>query len=198
MRNFTRFVFIFLILFAGCKQTNFNDPTVKIETNFGNIFVELYPEKAPKTVAAFLSYVGSGLYKEASFYRILKKEDQPSSSFKSELIQGGIWQTKPRELQSLKGIPHENTNVSGLLHEDGMISMARTDTGTATSEFFIVISKQKAYDYGGAANADGQGFAAFGKVVKGMDVVRSIHRQPNDETSFVHPVEITNITKVSD
>ena len=80
------------ILFASCisfschPKKNYKEPTVKIETNFGDIIVELYPEKAPKTVTAFLSYIDSGYYKNGSFYRVLKAEDQPSSSFKSDLI----------------------------------------------------------------------------------------------------------------
>lgn len=192
-----------ILLFAGlisciisCSQQKFRDPTVKIETNFGDIYVELYPDKAPKTVAAFLSYVDSGLYKGGSFYRVLKKEDQPSNSFKSELIQGGIWQTKSKQQLAIPGIPHETTQQSGVMHEDGTISLARTDPGTASTEFFIVIGKQPAYDYGGAANPDGQGFAAFGRVVKGMEYVKQIHDQPDNETSFTPPIEITNIVRM--
>ncbi len=190
------FLLLFSCLFAACTQTKYKEPTVKIETNFGDIIVELYPEKAPKTVAAFLSYVDSGYYKESSFYRVLKEEDQPSIAFKSELIQGGIWGIKNKLLASLKGIPHENTNETGILHKDGTISLARGDTGTATSEFFICVGDQPAYDYGGAANADKQGFATFGKVIKGMEYVRQIHSQPDNNTSFLPPIEIMNIVRL--
>lgn len=190
------FLLLFSCLFAACTQTKYKEPTVKIETNFGDIIVELYPEKAPQTVAAFLSYVDSGYYKESSFYRVLKEEDQPSIAFKSELVQGGIWGIKNKLLASLKGIPHESTNETGLLHKDGAISLARSDTGTATSEFFICVGDQPAYDYGGAANADKQGFAAFGKVIKGMEYVRQIHSQPDNNTSFLPPIEIMNIVRL--
>lgn len=183
--------------YFSCKQKkNYKEPTVKIETNYGDIIVELYPEKAPKTVAAFLAYVDSGYYKDGSFYRVLKAEDQPSSSFKSDLIQGGIWETKNKMQIKLPGIPHETTKQTGILHKDGTISMARLAPGTASTEFFIVIGDQPAYDYGGDANADGQGFAAFGRVIEGMDVVKDIHKQPDNETNFTPPISIKNIVRL--
>ena len=74
--------------------------------------------------------------------------------------------------------------------------MARTTPGTASSEFFICVGDQPAYDYGGDANPDRQGFAAFGKVFKGMDIVRKIHQQPDNEESFYPLIEITDIKRV--
>jgi len=191
-----------IILLAGvftilsCTHKKYNEPTVKIKTNFGDIIVELYPKKAPKTVAAFLSYVDSGYYKNASFYRVLKEEDQPSNAFKSNLIQGGIWKSNYKKQVSLAGIPHETTKETGVLHKDGAISLARTAPGTANTEFFIVIGDQPAYDYGGAANPDGQGFAAFGKVIDGMDVVKQIHQQPDNQTSFTPALAIMDIVRL--
>lgn len=195
-KTFRYFLLITTCLYISCTQTKYKQPTVKIETNFGDILVELYPEKAPKTVAAFLSYMDSGYYKGSSFYRVLKEEDQPSMSFKSELIQGGIWGTKNKLLASLIGIAHENTKQTGIQHTNGTISLARGDTGTATSEFFIVVGDQPAYDYGGDANQDKQGFAAFGKVIKGMEFVKQIHSQPDNQTSFLPPIEIINIIRL--
>ncbi len=185
----------FCILFS-CTQKVYKYPHVKIETQFGDIEVELYPDKAPKSVAAFLSYVDSGFYKSSSFYRVLKEENQPSASFKSELIQGGIWHTNYKKGISLTGIPHEPTNQTGILHKNGTISLARTAPGTASSEFFICIGDQPAYDFGGVANNDGLGYAAFGKVIKGMDIVRKIQQQPDYEESFDKPVEIFNIKRL--
>lgn len=191
------YVFYFLyLLFTSCSHTKYKNPHVIIETNFGNIEIELYPDKAPKSVAAFLSYIDSGLYKKSSFYRVLKEENQPSAAFKSELIQGGIWQTNYKKGISLKGIHHETTKQTGILHKNGTISLARTTPGTANSEFFICIGDQPAYDYGGKANQDGEGFAAFGKVFKGMEVVRKIYQQPDYEESFYPPVEIINIKRI--
>ena len=105
--------YIFILFFASCSHPKYKNPHVLIETNFGDIEVELYPGKAPKSVSAFLSYVDSGFYKKSSFYRVLKEENQPSASFKSELIQGGIWQTNYKKGVSLPGIPHEPTNKTG-------------------------------------------------------------------------------------
>ncbi|MEO6456405.1 MAG: peptidylprolyl isomerase [Ginsengibacter sp.] len=169
---------------------------MEIQTQFGDIQVELYPGKAPKSVAAFLSYVDSGLYKNSSFYRVLKEENQPSSSFKSELIQGGIWQSNNKKAVTLQGTPHETTRQSGILHLDGTISLARTTPGTATSEFFICVGDQPAYNFGENANADKLGYAAFGRVVTGMEVVRKIHSQPENGESFYPPVIILNIKRL--
>ena len=199
-----RRVIIFYVVLIGafnfsCHQKKtYKEPTVKIETNFGDIIVELYPEKAPKTVAAFLKYVDSGYYKDGSFYRVLKSEDQPSSSFKSNLIQGGIWQTKNKLQLSLPGLPLETTKETGLHHKDGTISLARLGPNTGSTEFFILIGNDvgKHYDYGGDANADGQGFAAFGQVIEGMDVVKQIHSQPDDETNFNPPIVINTIVRL--
>ena len=192
-----KYALLFLVyLLCSCAHTAYKYPRVKIETPDGDIEVELYPDKAPKTVAAFLSYVDSGLYKNSSFYRVLKQEDQPSNSFKAELIQGGIWQTNYKKGISLPGIPHEPTNKTGILHKNGTISLARTTPGSASSEFFICIGDQTSFDYGGEANPDKQGFAAFGKVVKGMNIVTSIHHKPSDDDSFDPPVPIFNITRM--
>ena len=198
MSKIIKALFFIVTCFSfSCNQKKtYKEPTVKIETNFGDIIVELYPEKAPKTVAAFLSYVDSGYYKNGSFYRVLKAADQPSSSFKSDLIQGGIWQTKNKMQIKLPGIPHETTKQTGLLHKDGTISMARLAPGTASTEFFIVIGDQPAYDYGGDANSDGQGFAAFGRVIDGMDVVKQIHEQPDNETNFTPVIKIIDIIRL--
>ena len=123
-------------IYSSCAHKRYKEPTIKIKTNFGDIIVELYPEKAPKTVAAFLSYVDSGYYKNGSFYRVLKEEDQPSNAFKSNLIQGGIWQTQYKKQAALPGIPHEPTSQTGILHKDGAISLARTAPGICQYRIF--------------------------------------------------------------
>ena len=196
-RSVKIFFLLGLISISSCKSTKkYTKPTIEIETNYGNIIVELYPGKAPQTVAAFLSYLDSGYYKKSSFYRVLKAEDQPSSSPKSDLIQGGIWQTNYKKQLALPGIPHETTQQTGILHTNGVISLARTKPGTANTEFFIVIGDQPAYDYGGNANPDHKGFAAFGKVIEGMDVVKQIHEQPDNETTFTPVIPIKNIKRL--
>ena len=189
------FCFIFLLLFS-CAHKKYKNPHVSIETQFGRIHVELFPDKAPKSVAAFLSNVDQGLYKNSSFYRVLKEENQPTSSFKTELIQGGIWETNNTKANNLKSIPHETTKQTGILHTNGTISLARTIPGSASSEFFICVGTQPAYDFGNSANPDRQGYAAFGKVVKGMDVLKKIHQQPENGEDFYPSVRILNIVRL--
>jgi len=177
----------------SCNNTHYQHPTVKIKTLFGDIYVELYPDKAPKSVAAFLANIDSGIYKDSKFYRVLKSEDQPSSADKVNLIQGGINYTHPEFIRSHMGIPLETTKESGLKHENGTISFARSTALSSPSEFFICIGNAPSYDYGGNGNQDGQGFAAFGKVIKGMGIVRKIHEQSSDGTTFTPPISIRNI-----
>ncbi len=186
-------LFFLVIILSNCSHHNYKDPHVIIKTKFGDIEIELYPGKAPKSAGAFLSYIDSGFYKGCLFYRVLKQENQPSAAFKTELIQGGIWQTK---IKNLTAIPHETTKQSGISHIDGTISLARTLPGTATTEFFICVGDQPAYDYGGDANPDKLGYAAFGKVMKGMNVVRKIHQQPENGESFSPAIDIINIVRL--
>ena len=188
-------LYLLCVLFA-CSSPEYKNPHIKIKTRLGNIEVELYPDKAPKTVAAFLSYVDSGYYKNASFYRILNLDNQQSDAVKAELIQGGLWRTNNKKSENLKGIPHETTQQTGILHKDGVISLARLEPGSATTEFFICIGNQPGFDFGGENNPDKQGYAAFGKVVKGLDVVRSIYRQPEDDQAFDPPVDIYDIVRL--
>ncbi len=185
----------FALSLAACSP-KYKDPHVEIRTRFGDIEVELYPSKAPKTAAAFLSYVDSGFYKKGSFYRVLTDDNQPSNAPKAELVQGGIWKTNHRKALSVAGIPHESTQQTGLLHTDGTISMARTTPGSATTEFFICMGDQPGFDYGGANNPDGQGYAAFGRVVKGMDVALRVYHQPENEQALDPQVLIFDIVKL--
>ena len=183
-------LFLFLAILLSCHQVEYKNPHVLISTTFGELEIELFPGKAPKTVAAFLSYIDSGYYNNSSFYRVLKFDDQPPE-LNTGIIQGGIWQTNPGKKIQLKGIPHESTRLSGLTHTDGTVSLARTDTGTATSEFFICIGDQSPLDAGRRGTADSLGMAAFGKVVKGMPVARKIQSQAShgdqfDEKIIIH------------
>lgn len=188
---------VLVTLFEACSQRQYLHPTVKIKTHYGNILVELYPKKAPQTVAAFLSYVDSGYYQSSSFYRVLKEEDQPSSSEKTELIQGGIYRAKPQLVPGREGIPLETTRETGLSHIDGTISLARTTPNSGSTEFFIVVGDQTAYDYGGGASTDGQGYAAFGRVIEGMEVVRNIHEAASYGDQFRPPIPIQDIALIS-
>lgn len=189
--------FIFLIcIIIACSSSKYTNPHIIIVTKFGDIEVELYPQQAPKTVAAFLSYIDSGYFKNAAFYRVLRDDEQPTNAPKAELIQGGIWQTNYKLAETIPGIPHETTQETKILHKDGVISLARQEPGTANTEFFICVGDQPGFDYGGANNPDGQGYAAFGKVVKGMNVIRSIYNAPESDGQFEPLVYINKIKKL--
>jgi len=176
---------LFVFLFSSCSNQTKEQPHVVIVTELGNIEVELYPQKAPKTVAAFLRFVDSGYYERSSFYRVLNNNNQPSDANKTELIQGGIWKNG-KKVKASK-VPHESTTSTGILHTNGTISLARLEVGTASTEFFICIGKQPGLDYGGDNNADKQGYAAFGKVVKGMEIVIKISEKKIANNILMNP-----------
>jgi len=152
------------------------NPKVLIQTELGDITVEIYLKEAPITTANFMTYVDRSLFDGSTFYRVVTMDNQPDNNIKIEVIQGGL--DADEEAKRLPPITHETTEQTGILHKDGTISMGRWEPGTASSEFFICVGDQPDLDFGGHRNPDEQGFSAFGKVVKGMDVVRKIHRQP--------------------
>ncbi len=187
-----------LILVAtiySCATSDPKEPHVLIETAAGDIELALYPEKAPKTVAAFLLNVDADLYNNASFYRVLKNENVPEE-YNTGLIQGGIYNSDPASAMKLKGIEHESPKQTGLSHTDGTVSMARTTAGSATSEFFICIGDQKQFDSSSRGRNDGLGYAAFGRVVKGMDVVSKIQNRKSDGDRFLEDLRINKIKKL--
>ena len=183
---------IVVAISTSCKPDSNKEPHIIIETSIGNIEAELYPAKASQTVAAFLSYVKKGLYKESSFYRVIKIEGLPAE-YNSGLIQGGIYKSNPTQLSKLAGVKHESPKVTGLSHVSGTISLARTLPGTGRSEFFICIGDQVQFDSSRRTNPDGLGYAAFGKVIKGMPVVRKIQAKDNRGDDIIDPVKILNI-----
>jgi peptidyl-prolyl cis-trans isomerase A (cyclophilin A) len=163
-----------------------------INTSLGTITVELYPEKAPITVANFLKYVDRSLYDKSSFFRAVRLNNQLKDSIKIEVIQGG-------EIDStrvLAPIVLETTQQTGLTHKNGTLSMARDKPNSATTNFFICINDQPSLDYGGKRNNDGQGFAAFGSVIKGMEIVKKIQQlHPEQEQYFKPEIQIVSITR---
>ena len=197
MKN-TLLIFFF---FLGLTSLIFAQK-VQIETGVGVIVVELYADKAPVTVANFLRYVDEKRYDNGKFYRVVRMDNQSTSPVKIEVIQGGL---QSDSTKMLPPIPQETTNKTGILHVDGAISMARGKPESGASEFFICINDQPELDFGGKRNPDGQGFAAFGKVVKGMEVVRKIQQgqtgQPGPTNAFSNPMQLlikpVMITKVS-
>ncbi len=181
-------IFILNTLSPGCAD----DKTfLLISTELGDITVEIYADKAPVTAANFLEYVDKNSFENSKFYRVVRDDNQPDNEVKIDVIQGGLYS----EEKMLTPIEHETSNRTGIKHLDGVISMARNEPGTATSEFFICVGVQPELDYGGKRNPDGQGFAAFGKVVDGMDLVRKIHQQPADDQMLTPEIRINSVSR---
>lgn len=170
------------------------NPKVRIQTSLGNIDVEIDAKHAPVTAANFLRYVDAGRYKAGRFHRTVTMANQPDKNIKIEVIQGGV--NPAYAEKDYPAIKLERTNVTGLKHLDGTISMARNQADTATSDFFICIGNQPELDFGGKRNPDGQGFAAFGQVLKGMDVVRKIQASKADGQSLTPPIAIKAIKRI--
>jgi peptidyl-prolyl cis-trans isomerase A (cyclophilin A) len=162
----------------------------RVDTPLGAFVIEVNPAVAPLTVANYLAYVDQHLLDKAWVYRLVNLANQtPDTAHKIEVVQWGLNlpdEAKPR----LPAIAHETTKATGLRHRDGTVSMARGAPGTATAEFFICIGEQPALDFGGQRNPDGQGFAAFGQVVQGMDVVRALHAKAGAEQWLKAPIAI--------
>ena len=182
------------ILLTGINHQGTNkNPLIIINTEMGNITIELFAEKAPITVSNFLRYIDSSLFDNACFYRVVNADNQPKDSIRIAVIQGGRWQNEDKGFPPIR---HETTKITGVLHKNGVISMARSEPGTATSEFFICIGDQPELDFGGRRNKDGQGFAAFGKVIKGWEVVERIYNIIVPGQYLEKKVVINNISRV--
>jgi peptidyl-prolyl cis-trans isomerase A (cyclophilin A) len=185
--------------FVATQQTTVR---VRVQTELGDIVLEVDPIKAPDTTANFLKYVDAGHYDGGIFHRTVKMDNQPESAVKIEVIQAGVNPDRARE--GFPAIALERTSVTGLLHKDGAVSMARGGPDSATSGWFICINDQPSLDFGGARNPDGQGFAAFGRVVAGMDVVRKIQAAPSSTTRVTNaaaqrltpPIKIVKVSRV--
>jgi peptidyl-prolyl cis-trans isomerase A (cyclophilin A) len=193
-----------------------NAVNIRIETSSGAINAELYPDAAPITVANFLHYVDTGAYDGGRFHRVVRLDNQSNTNLKVEMADGGMDASTPAPLpndaiaieviqggldpakNALQGaaIPLERTSQTGLAHKDGTLSMARRTVDSAITEFFICVNDQPSLDFGGQRNLDGQGFAAFGQVTSGMDVVRAIQRSPSDGQTLDPLIPITSITRV--
>jgi peptidyl-prolyl cis-trans isomerase A (cyclophilin A) len=164
-------------------------PRVVFETPEGNITAEIYLEQAPVTAGNFLKLVDEGVYNnnKTTFYRVVRMDNQ-FGNVKIEVIQGGL-----SDRTAVEPVPHETTEQTGILHLDGTLSMARSKPGTASSEFFICIGDQPELNFGGKRNPDGAGFAAFGRVVEGMNVVKKIQQKKDKDQYLIEPVPVISI-----
>jgi peptidyl-prolyl cis-trans isomerase A (cyclophilin A) len=168
---------------------------VLVATELGDIVLEVDTDHAPRTAANFLRYLDAGHYDGGTFHRTVKMDNQPDSPVKIEVIQAGVNAQRTRD--GFPPIAIERTSETGLRHTDGAISMARGQPDSATSGWFICINDQPSLDFGGARNPDGQGFAAFGRVVQGMDVVRKIQRAANtDAQRLTPPITIVKAARI--
>ena len=167
---------------------------VNISTTLGEIEVELDTAQAPATVANFLRYVDADHYNGGQFHRTVTMNNQPNNDVKIEVIQASV--NPARSDDGFGPITLERTTVTGLRHLNGAISMARGAPDSATSSFFFCIGDQPSLDFGGDRNPDGQGFAAFGRVVAGLDVLRQIQGQPAETQRLNPPVSITSIRRM--
>jgi peptidyl-prolyl cis-trans isomerase A (cyclophilin A) len=168
---------------------------VLVQTELGDIVLEVDTQHAPRTAANFLRYLDAGQYDGGAFHRTVKMDNQPDSPVKIEVIQAGV--SPDRVKDGFSPIAIERTTETGLRHTDGAISMARSQPDSATSGWFICINDQPSLDFGGARNPDGQGFAAFGRVVQGMDVVRKIQRAANtDAQRLTPPIAIVKAARI--
>lgn len=163
-------------------------PKTIFKTSVGNIICEIDTVHAPVTARNFLNHIKSGTFENALFYRVVRPDNQPVSKVKIEVIQGGLYDDKL--IEKYPSILHETTQQTGLKHTDGALSMARNEPGTASTEFFICVGDQPSLDFGGKRNPDGQGFAVFGQVISGMDVVRKIQQLKDTSQYLVEPVKI--------
>jgi len=164
-----------LLLFTGTlapAQAPARTVSVVFETALGRITFAVDMEHAPITGANFLKYVDGKFYDGSLFIRAVR----PNNTLRHDIEIHGVQvvSNPSRDAEMLPPIPLERTSVTGLKHLDGTISMARAEPNTATSSFWIAIGDQLSLDFGGKRNADGQGFATFGRVIAGMDVVKKI------------------------
>ncbi|MFT3913037.1 MAG: peptidylprolyl isomerase [Anaeromyxobacteraceae bacterium] len=184
------------ILFTAPGPAATKPVHVVMTTGLGELELAVDVAHAPVTAKNFLRYVEAGHYDGGRFHRTvtLKPDNQPNNKVKIEVIQGGV--APEQEAKGWPAIGLERTTKTGLRHLDGTISMARAEPDSATSDFFVCVGPQPELDFGGKRNPDGQGFAAFGQVVKGMDVVRKIQAAPADGQTLTPAVRILKASVV--
>ena len=182
----------------ACEPVTAPGIVVRVETALGNIDIAVDTVHAPITAANFLRYVDDNYYDDGQFHRATRPDNyvpQLPERPPMQIIQAGINSAK----RPFAPIPLERTTTTGLKHVSGTVSMARGEAAdSATSDFFICVDDEPSLDFGSKRYADGQGFAAFGRVVKGMDVVRRIHSQPVKGQSLDPPVTITRIYRLQE
>ena len=183
----------------GVPSLRRGEVSVELMTKFGVILLAIDPVHAPITSANFLKYLDGGFYSGGRFHRVTRPDNYtpaPPDRPAMEIIQAGI--NPDRQKDAFPPIALERTSVTGLKHVAGTVSMARGNTAdSATSDFFILLDDQPSLDFGGKRFDDGQGAAAFGRVLFGMNVVRQIQKQPAEGQNLTPPVQILWATRLS-
>ncbi|NNE56954.1 MAG: peptidylprolyl isomerase [Hellea sp.] len=187
IRYITAFFAALILVACGSKS---DSNIVILETQLGKIEIEVFPDKAPASTQDFLFYVEQGLFNdrpelETGFYRVVYPEND-NRKMGMSLIQGGTLDLKTYSA----GVIHESTAQTGLSNVAGSVALARYEPGTGNAgAFFINIENNLFLDYGGVRNPDGQGYAVFGRVTKGMDIVKKIQalRTYDEESRHVLP-----------
>jgi peptidyl-prolyl cis-trans isomerase A (cyclophilin A) len=168
---------------------------VRLETELGDIVLAIDTAHAPATSANFLRYVAGGFYDGGRFHRTVKPDNQPNNDVRIEVIQASI--NPNRVADAFPSIPLERTTVTGLTHTDGTVSMARFAVDSANYDFFICIGDQPELNFGGKRYTDGQGFAAFGHVISGHNIVRAIQQSPVQAQKLTPPILIVRASQLS-
>ena len=187
------------LLAAQARSAGADAPTTvrtRVDTALGTFVVAVDPRVAPVTCANYLAYVDGHHLDGGSVYRIVTRANQtPETKHKIEVVQWGM-NLPDDQPAPLPPIAHETTRQTGLRHLDGTVSMARNAPGTASTEFFICIGDQPELDFGGRRNPDGQGFAAFGRVVDGMAVVTALHARGQAQQFLAEPVRVLSVRRL--
>jgi peptidyl-prolyl cis-trans isomerase A (cyclophilin A) len=184
---------VLLVLWVLLGQDTLKPVHVIIDTDAGEIEAAIDVVRAPITGANFLKYVDAGLFDGGRFFRTVRPDNQVDKPVKIAVIQAEGNRDRRREF--FPAIPLERTSVTGLLHKDGTLSMARSTPDTARDSFSICVGDQPALDFGGGRQPDGQGFAAFGQVVRGMDIVRKIQMGPATGETLTPAVTIVRVRR---
>lgn len=171
-------------------------PKVRISTPYGDMIAVIDTVSAPVTAANFLAYVDQDLFKGTTIHRIVAMHNQADTlPAKIEVIQFGHLMVDNNYPTPLPYIEHEPTSKTGLRHRDGTLSMARMAVGTASSGVFICVGDQPELDEGGKRQPDGQGFAAFGWLEDGFDVLRTIHGKAEASDTLTNPIPLLSVTR---
>jgi peptidyl-prolyl cis-trans isomerase A (cyclophilin A) len=174
-----------LVLAAALAQAQAPTPPpviVVFQTELGAITMEVDVAKAPISAENFLKYVDGKFYDGGTINRSVRPDNTTRKDVEIQVIQFQSDTARRRDM--FPPIPIERTNVTGLRHVDGALSMARSTPDSAQASFSIMVGDQFELDFAGKRNADGQGFAVFGRVVGGMDVVKKIHASKTSETGL--------------